>query len=422
MPLAQAQRYGDVRGPDVSAVAHGVRRRGRAGAGRRRTLHVHIARRRRGSGDGRAAEWAAGALAMLDHPARQRDWRMRSTSSPTDGRHGLVHGGRHGCSTTPARGPPTECRTSQGGRSHRARRRPPAPRSSRGSLRAAAPCSFTTPSARHRRHVDLDDDERGVRRPWPCCAARLGRSNRPSAASSACSSRRPTRHHDAFRPRRRWSRAAAGVATVRLMLGLEWRDCVRGSTSCRVSDTERAALAPRSRWRRRRRHGRPLGGDDSRIDAALGALYDAADDGRRPWRAARRVGGLGRSAPAVSRWLGDIRRYFPSPVVQVLQRDAVERLDLTHLLLEPELLADLEPDVHLVSVARRAQPAAARGQGHGPPGDRRRARPPSRQRFADRTRTAVNGALARASRSHRPRPGRHRLDTHDPRQPAPLAP
>ena len=50
----------------------------------------------------------------------------------------------------------------------------------------------------------------------------------------------------------------------------------------------------------------------------------------------------------MARWLGDIRTYFPSTVVEVMQRDAIDRLDLTELLLEPELLAAVEPDVHLV--------------------------------------------------------------------------
>ena len=50
------------------------------------------------------------------------------------------------------------------------------------------------------------------------------------------------------------------------------------------------------------------------------------------------------------RWLGDIRRYFPTPVVQILQHDAVERLDLRQLLLEPELLQSVEPDLHLVTL------------------------------------------------------------------------
>jgi hypothetical protein len=77
---------------------------------------------------------------------------------------------------------------------------------------------------------------------------------------------------------------------------------------------------------------------DARMDKALQALYDSD-----------RKGGLGSSAPNVSRWLGDIREYFPSSVVQVLQRDAIERLDMTRLLMEPEVLESLQPDVHLVA-------------------------------------------------------------------------
>ena len=93
--------------------------------------------------------------------------------------------------------------------------------------------------------------------------------------------------------------------------------------------------------------GAGLHGDDVRIDAALGALYDRTAPAGR---GAGRSGGLARSAPSVARWLGDIRRYFPTPVVQVLQRDAVDRLDLRRLLLEPELLGELEPDLHLVTL------------------------------------------------------------------------
>ncbi len=74
------------------------------------------------------------------------------------------------------------------------------------------------------------------------------------------------------------------------------------------------------------------------MDRVLDALYDS-----------RRKGGLGSSSPNVSRWLGDIRRYFPTPVVQVMQKDALERLGLQRMLLEPELLEAVTPDVHLVS-------------------------------------------------------------------------
>ncbi len=84
--------------------------------------------------------------------------------------------------------------------------------------------------------------------------------------------------------------------------------------------------------------GFPLSKSDLAIDDCLGALYDA-----------QRKGGLGSSAPKVSRWLGDIRKYFPSSVVQVMQKDALERLNLKQMLLEPETLKAVQPDVHLVA-------------------------------------------------------------------------
>jgi hypothetical protein len=83
-----------------------------------------------------------------------------------------------------------------------------------------------------------------------------------------------------------------------------------------------------------------LVGGDLEIDRALAALYQSGDT---------RSGGLGGSAPRVARWLGDIRTYFPSSVVQVMQRDALERLNLQQMLLEPEMMQAVEPDVHLVA-------------------------------------------------------------------------
>src|SRR5215212_7045098 len=85
--------------------------------------------------------------------------------------------------------------------------------------------------------------------------------------------------------------------------------------------------------------GTTLSADDRSVDAALAALYDATPEG-----GTQRAAGLGSSAPRVARWLGDIRQYFPSTVVQVMQRDAVERLGLTRMLMEPELLNAVEPD------------------------------------------------------------------------------
>jgi Mg-chelatase subunit ChlD len=84
-----------------------------------------------------------------------------------------------------------------------------------------------------------------------------------------------------------------------------------------------------------------LNGDEQRIDQALAALYERDGDARR--------GGLDRSAPKIARWLGDIRNYFPSSVVRVMQQDALTRLNLQQMLLEPEMLQAVEADVHLVA-------------------------------------------------------------------------
>lgn len=84
--------------------------------------------------------------------------------------------------------------------------------------------------------------------------------------------------------------------------------------------------------------GLALTGQDLQMDKTLGALYDT-----------ERTGGLGPSSPNVSRWLGDIRTFFPSSVVQVMQQDALKRLNLTQMLFEKEMLENVEPDVHLVA-------------------------------------------------------------------------
>ncbi|HEY5785504.1 MAG TPA: hypothetical protein VIT65_12070, partial [Microlunatus sp.] len=88
--------------------------------------------------------------------------------------------------------------------------------------------------------------------------------------------------------------------------------------------------------------GVELGEDESEMDATLAALYEEQPRRRPGPGTDDRMAGLGASAPQVARWLGDIRTYFPTSVVQVMQRDAIERLNLTALLLEPELLSTVQ--------------------------------------------------------------------------------
>lgn len=140
-----------------------------------------------------------------------------------------------------------------------------------------------------------------------------------------------------------------------------------------------------------------LSGDDARMDEALGALYqdDASLKSQR--------GGLEASSPRVARWLGDIRRFFPSSVVSILQRDAMERLDLKQLLLEPEMLAAAEPDVHLAATLislNRAMPEKTRETARQVVA---RIVDEIMRRLAEPMRQAVGGALARNVRNPRPR-------------------
>jgi Mg-chelatase subunit ChlD len=141
--------------------------------------------------------------------------------------------------------------------------------------------------------------------------------------------------------------------------------------------------------------GCSLRGDDVGIDATLSQLYNTEEK--------KGPGGLGGSAPRVARWLGDIRKYFPTSVVQVLQKDALERLDLRQMLAQPELMQAIEPDVHLVANLLSLS-------GVMPAASRETARQVVRQvvdqlqrKLAEPTRQAVIGSLNRAARNRRPR-------------------
>lgn len=138
-----------------------------------------------------------------------------------------------------------------------------------------------------------------------------------------------------------------------------------------------------------------LSEDDCRLSRALTALYGEGERSRR--------GGLGGSSPRVARWLGDIREFFPSPVVQVIQKDAFERLNLKALMLEPEFLATLEADVHLVADLISLRSAI-------PEKTLETARVVVRKvvdellaRLEQETRETLRGALNRSQRTRRPR-------------------
>ena len=141
-----------------------------------------------------------------------------------------------------------------------------------------------------------------------------------------------------------------------------------------------------------------LVGDDRGMDRVLAALYGSKGD------CGERSAGLGASAPNVTRWLGDIRTYFPSPVVRVMQKDALERLDLQQMLLEPEMLEAVEPDVHLVATLVSLGRIIPEGTKDSARRVVRKVVEELERRLAEKTVRAVRGSLDRAARTSRPRP------------------
>ena len=138
--------------------------------------------------------------------------------------------------------------------------------------------------------------------------------------------------------------------------------------------------------------GYSLNQQDMQLDKTLSALYDGD-----------RQGGLGASSPNVSRWLGDIRSFFPNTVVQVMQRDALKRLNLTQMLFEKEMLENVEADVHLVATLMTLSRVI-------PDKTKDTARQVVRKvvdelvkKLAQPTQQAITGSLNRSARNRRPK-------------------
>ena len=141
-----------------------------------------------------------------------------------------------------------------------------------------------------------------------------------------------------------------------------------------------------------------LGKTDQRLSGALTALYGDGAEGR-----ASRRGGLGSSAPKVARWMGDIRSFFPTPVVQIVQKDAFERLGLERMLLESEFLSAVEADINLVTSLmslRNAMPERTKEVAREVIA---KVVAELLQRLEHRTAEALRGALNRSKRTRRPR-------------------
>ncbi|WP_273215850.1 VWA domain-containing protein [Runella zeae] len=141
---------------------------------------------------------------------------------------------------------------------------------------------------------------------------------------------------------------------------------------------------------------------DIQIDKALTVLYDF--ERKRQFNYGDKQGGSEASSPGVARWLGDIRNFFPNTVVQVMQNDALKQPELQRkLMLEPEILEQTTPDVHLVAtlmelgklIPEKTKDTARRVV--------EKVVEELMAKLEQKTIAALTGALNRSSRNRRPR-------------------
>jgi hypothetical protein len=133
---------------------------------------------------------------------------------------------------------------------------------------------------------------------------------------------------------------------------------------------------------------------DVQMNQALSLLYQSESDRR---------GGLGSSSPKIAQWLGDIRQYFPSSVVKIMQKDALERLNLQQMLLEPELLATVEADIHMVSTLINLNHLMPEQTKETARQVVRKVVDELERRLAQPMQQAIRGSLNRAQHSRRPK-------------------
>lgn len=92
----------------------------------------------------------------------------------------------------------------------------------------------------------------------------------------------------------------------------------------------------------------PLSEKQLLIDQTLAAIY-GKDDATLA-QGTKGGSGNGASSPVLAKWLGNLRSLFDNESVVVVQNDAIERKGLRQLLMEPELMQNLEPDLNMASI------------------------------------------------------------------------
>ncbi|KDM90317.1 VWA domain-containing protein [Photobacterium galatheae] len=105
-------------------------------------------------------------------------------------------------------------------------------------------------------------------------------------------------------------------------------------------------------------HPHALSGEDTARDECLDTLYAHEYQGRGGGQQGNGLqGGTVSGMPRPVTWLNQVRKAFPVPAAEILQKEGIERYGLQELLLDKEILAAMKPNIGLLQtiLAFRAQ-------------------------------------------------------------------
>lgn len=100
------------------------------------------------------------------------------------------------------------------------------------------------------------------------------------------------------------------------------------------------------------------GGDEARRDEALGFLYDREYSKRRNVRSRKggmSSGGSEDSVLNVPQWINEVHELFPQKTIERIEKDAMERYQLSEVLTNPELLKRAQPSETLLKAVLRTK-------------------------------------------------------------------
>ena len=92
----------------------------------------------------------------------------------------------------------------------------------------------------------------------------------------------------------------------------------------------------------------PLDPSSGDMDGVLAFLYNREYGDKQGMREEKTYGGRGGSVLTVPAWLSRVKKLFPQKTVEVMQKQALDKYNLTQLLTDENVLREMEPNMDLL--------------------------------------------------------------------------